>query len=195
MTINAISSSTTSFAGSNIGLDAEGQLALLVLEHQETQSKTAEQDKLLARQRYEDASDAQVAAMHAEADHVLLGALVQGVAAAGASTVQFVDIANDPCPQSLTKPVQEKPWGEAASAGVASAGPVLGRALGEAPAADDRADAQQESKVAARAQWQLDDANKAIEKADQARDKALDWLGAVNANQASAETGIIAGFA
>lgn len=181
--------SSAALTSSAVGLDAEGQLALLVLENEQTQSDAARQDKAVARERYVEAANRQVAAMHAEADHVLIGAIVQGACTVAATSVQLSDIAvSGDC-------ISEDPWSRAVAGGFSGLSPVLGKAVGDEPAAHDRADAKQASSLEQQAEWQLDDANKAIDEAKKSRDKALDWLTNVNANQASTETGIIAGFA
>lgn len=195
MIINSNGSSST-FARSSLGLDPEGQLALLVLENEQTQSDAARQDKSLARQRYVEAANDQVAAMHEEASHVWVGALVHGACTLTASTIQLGDIALKPELDPITeKPLPEEPWGEVVSAGFSGMAPVLGKAVGDEPAGHDRAEAKAASSLEQLAEWQLDDANKVLDDAKKAQDKALDWLAAVNANQASTETGIIAGFA
>lgn len=183
--MNVGSSTSVSFSSGGIDLDPEGRLAVLVLENQETRLHAANEDKLLARERYTDAANQEVEAMRDKADHLFVGALVQGAASISASAIQMRD-ALTPGRCQLD---------EVKAAAFTSIAPVLGRALGDSPAANDEADAKRASSLAEQARWQLDDANKVIDRSQQSQDKAIDWVSAVNANQASAETGIIAGFA
>lgn len=183
--MNVSNNTSVSFDSSGIGLDADGRLALMVLEQQQTQEDAARDDKLLARERYVEASNAEVEAMRDKADHLLTGAVVQGAFSLAGSSVQVRD-ALTPARDAME---------EAKAAAFNNAAPILGKAFGESPAAADEADAKHAASLAEQARWQLDDANKAIDKADKTQDKALDWASSVNANQASAETGIIAGLA
>jgi hypothetical protein len=174
-----------SFDALGVGLDPEGRLALLVLEQQQTQEDAARDDKALARDRYLAASNEEVEAMRDKADDIRLGSLVQGVASAAASGFQLAD---------AVQPGKDEVLAATAAFGHGSA-PVLGRYFGDSPAAAEDANAKHAASLAEQARWQLDDANKVIEKADKSQDKAIDWVSSVNANQASAETGIIAGLA
>lgn len=194
MTISNVSGAS-SFAQSGVGLDAEGQLALLVLETQDSQHAAATADKALARDRFIEASADQVAAMREEAEDIFIGACVQGATSLTASVIQFVDAAWEPKAEEGKPAPKEKPWGEISAGALNAASQPLGKMLGESPAAEDRADAKQAGTAAQQATWQLEDANDAVRKSEQRTDKALDWLASQAANQASTETGIIAGFA
>lgn len=194
MTISNVSG-PSSFAQSGLGLDAEGQFALLVLEAQDSQHAAAAADKTLARDRFIEASADEVTAMREEADDIFVGACVQGATSLIASGIQLGDAASEPEPGPDGKTPKEGPWCEIAAGGLNAAAQPLGKALGDSPAADDRADAKQAGSLAQQANWRLDDANDAVHESEQRTDKALDWLASQTANQASAETGIIAGFA
>ena len=194
MTISNVSGAS-SFAQSGVGLDAEGQLALLVLETQDSQHAAATADKALARDRFIEASADEVAAMRAEATHILIGACVQGASSMIAAGIQLGDAASEPKPGKDGKTPKEGPWCEIAAGAFNAAAQPLGKAFGDSPAAGDRADAKQAGTAAQQATWQLDDASDAARKAEQRTDKALDWLASESANRASAENGIIAGFA
>ena len=201
MTFSNISSAT-SFQQSGVGVDAEGQLALLALECEQTQQDAARDDKNIARQRFLDASDKEVAALRDEAHDILVGALVQGAATVTAASIQFGDALDEPCDhavlskdgKTLFTPT-EKPWGEVSSAVVTGSGQAIGKALGDSAAANDRADGKRASTSAQQAQWKLDDAQKTIDETSAHQDKATDWLGSESANRASSEAGIISGFA
>jgi hypothetical protein len=186
--MNVNGNSSASFRNSGLTLDPEGKLAVLILENQDVQEDAAHTDKDLARQHYLEASEREVAALRDKAGDILKGALVQGAAVLAASGVRVGDIGIDSGPQ-------EKPWGETGATALDGAAPVLGKYFGDAPAAQDDAEAKRAMTLAQQAEWQLDDANKVIDKVDATQTKALDWLSSVSANQASAETGIIAGFA
>ena len=194
MTISNVSGAS-SFAQSGVGLDAEGQLALLVLETQDSQHAAATADKALARDRFIEASADEVAAMREEAEDIFIGAMVQGATSLTASAIQFADAASEPEVEAGKPAPKEKPWGEISSGGLNAVSQPLGKLLGDSPAAGDRADARQASTAAQQATWQLDDASDAVRKSEQHTDKALDWLASESANRASTENGIIAGFA
>lgn len=183
--MNVAGSTSVSFSSAGIALDPEGRVAVLVLEQQQTQEDAAREDKALARQRFVEASNQEVESMRDKAGDIWKGAFVQGAATLTASTIQVRD--------ALTpgRDLME----EAKAAAASSAAPLLGKFFGDVPAAEEDANAKHASALAEQARWQLDDANQVIDKAETAQDKTLDWASSVNANQASAETGIIAGFA
>lgn len=183
--MNVNNNLSASFASSSFALDPEGRLALMVLEKQQTDEDSARDDKLLARERFVEASSAEVEAMRDKAGHLLLGAVVQGGATLAASSFQMWDAVDS----------GDSPKLKAAADFGHGTAPVLGRCFGDSPAAADDADAKHAASLAEQARWQLDDANKVIDQANETRDKALDWVSSVNASQASAETGIIAGLA
>lgn len=190
-------SSSPTFNSAGFDLDPQGQLALLMLEQEQTQSDAAKQDKAVARQNYMAAADKVVAEMHQEADHILLGAVVQGSCALAASGIQLGDAIKDPIdPKTgLIDPSKEKPWGEIGAGMCNATAQLMDKLLGQEPAANDRASAEQGRTHEKLAEWQLDDANKAIDHAQKSQDKAFEFVTTVNANNASAETAIIAGFA
>jgi hypothetical protein len=194
MTISNIGGAAT--FSQSVGLDAEGQLALLILESEETQQEVAAADKLLARDRFITASNAEVAAMHEEADHIMIGAAFQATASLTAASIQIGDALDEPECDALGRPLsKEAPWGEIGSSISNGMSQPLGEMLGASPAAHDRADAKRAGTAAQQATWQIDDATRAIDRSDEHQDKALDWLASESANKASTENGIIAGFA
>jgi hypothetical protein len=191
--------STTTFAQSGVGLDAEGQLALLVLESEQSHEEAGRADKTVARQQFLDASAKEVMALRDEAHDILVGALVQGAVTVTAASIQFGDALDEPgCVDKLGNPMEpakEKPWGEISAAFFNGSSQPLGKALGDSPAANDRADGKRAATAAQQAEWKLDDAQQAIDKSNSRQDKTLDFLQSDSANRASTETGIIAGFA
>jgi len=198
MTIGNINSTAT-FSQSRIALDADGQLALLVLESEQTQEDASRADKAIGRQQFLDASAKEVTALRDEARDILVGALVQGACTVTAASIQFADALDEPaCVDKaghLIVAAKEKPWGEISAALFSGSSQALGKALGDSPAASDRADGKRAATAAQQAEWKLDDAQHAIDKANARQDKALDFLSSETANKATTETGIIAGFA
>jgi len=186
---------STTFAPSGIGLDMEGQLALLVLENEDVRHDAAAEDKQVARERFIAASDKEVAAMHEEADDILTGAFVQGAVSLTAAGIQVGDALDAPNVDAAGREIRESLYAPIAAAACNALSQTLGKALGDSPAADDRADAKHAGTAAQQATWQLDDAKDVSRKAEERQNKALDWLTAEAANKASTETGIIAGFA
>jgi hypothetical protein len=188
MSIGTINS-TTSFAQSGVALDADGQLALLVLQNEQAQEDSSRGDKAIGRQQFLDASAKEVTALRDEAHDILVGALVQGACTVTAASIQFADALDEPACG------KEKPWGEISSAVASGSGPALGKVLGDSPAATDRADGKRASTDAQQAQWKIDDGQQAIDEANARRDKALDFVASESASKATTESGIIAGFA
>jgi len=194
MTISNVGAAATFQSG--VGLDARGQLALLILESAEARQEVASADKLLARDRFITASNAEVTAMHEEADDILIGATFQAAASLTAAAIQVGDALDEPECDALGNPLsKEGPWGEIGSSISNAMSEPLGRMLGDSPAANDRADAKRAATSAEQATWQIDDATRALDESDEQQDKALDWLASETANKASTENGIIAGFA
>lgn len=196
MTIGGIGSGVGAFPDLGIGLSSEGRLALLVLEHEETQQDTDRAAKSLARDQYVAASNAEVAALREEADDMRMSAFVQGATTMASAAIKFGDAWDEPkCdPTGEIFPIKEKPWAEIAAGACDGSTGVVGK-LFDASVADDRADGKQASQAAQLAEWGMADASDAIKKSDERQDKATDWLSASDANQASATAAIIAGFA
>jgi hypothetical protein len=194
MTMNTIGSSSA-FAHASAGLDAEGQLALLVLENQDASHQQAIADKARAREDYLEASQREVDAMHEEADHIWTGALVGGALTVAAAAVQVADVLIEPGVGADGKVPKEAPWAEIGAGVLNGTSQPAIKVFGDSPAADDRAEAKRAATSAAEANWRMDDAKEAIDKSQTRTDKVLDWLTSEGANRASIETGIIAGFA
>jgi hypothetical protein len=177
-----------------IGLSSEGRLALLVLEHEETQQDTDRAAKALARDQYVAASNAEVAALREEADDMRMSAFVQGATTLASAAIKFGDAWDEPKCDATGKIAKEKPWAEIAAGACDGSTGVVGK-LFDASVADDRADGKRASQAAQLAEWDMGDASDAIRKSDERQDKATDWLSASDANQASTTAAIIAGFA
>lgn len=190
MSISSIGSGAPAFTDLGIGLSSEGRLALLVLEHEETQQDTDHESKELARDQYISASNEEVAALRDEADDMLKSAFVQGALTLSSAAIKSYDICHEP---ECGAP-KEKPWGEIASGTCDGAAPAVGKYF-EASVSEDRADGKRASQAAQLAEWDMADAGEAIKKSDERQNKATDWLSASNANQASTTAAIIAGIA
>jgi hypothetical protein len=190
MTISNIGPSMT-FAEPGVGLDAEGRLALLILENQDARHQASSEDKAIARGRFLAASHEEVAAMHEEAHDILVGAFAQAAASVAAAAIQVGDVLDEPKCDAQ----KEKPWGEIGAATLNALSQPIGKYLGDSPAANDRAEAKRAGTLAQQATWQLDDATDAMHKSEQRQEKAMDWLASETADRASTESGIIAGFA
>jgi hypothetical protein len=195
MSISSIGSGAPAYADLGIGLSSEGRLALLVLEHEETQQDTDHASKALAREQYIAASDAEVAALRDEARDMRKSAFVQGALTLGSATIKVFDTLSEPeCDPITHETPEEKPWGEIASGTCDGAVPTFGKYF-ESSVSSDRADGKHASQAAKLAEWDMGDASDAIKKSDERQDKATEWLNASNANQASTAAAIIAGFA
>jgi hypothetical protein len=195
MTINTIGSSTSLYAAQPLLLDAEGQLAVLLLQTQEEQQVSDRESAALARARFIEASNEQVAAMHEEADAVRLGAYFQAGASAAAAGIQIGDELMPPECDKAGNLVAEKPWGEIGAAAANGASQPLGKLLGDAPAADARADAKRAATSAQLAEWDFADAKDALQQSDALEAKITEWLSAESSSQASASAAIISGLA
>jgi hypothetical protein len=195
MTINAIGSSTSLYAAQPLCLDTEGQLAVLLLQTQEEQQASDRESQALARARFIEASNERVAAMHEEADAVRLGAYFQAGASVAAAGIQIGDELMPPPCDKAGKVVAEKPWGEIGAAAANAASQPLGKLLGDAPAADARADAQRSATSAQLAEWDLANAKDALQQSDAKQDKITEWLSSETSSQANASAAIISGLA
>ena len=196
MTFNVTGSHAAFYSNPGLALDAEGELALLLLNKEETQQDVDRDSAALARERFVAASNVQVAAMHEEADAITRGAFFQAGAGLTAAGIQVGDVLVEPkCDPVTHKPQTEKPWGEISAGAANSLSEPLGKWLGDAPAADARADAKRAGTTAQQAEWQLSDAKAAIADSDEQQDKVTDWLSSESSSQQSTEQAIIAGLA
>lgn len=194
MTNLSIGSGSGIYSAQALALDAEGRLALLLLETQEAQQAFDRDDTALARERFVAAADAQVEAMHEEAECIRLGAYFQAGASVTAAGIQIGDVASpSPC-DALGRAIEE-PWGEIGAGVSQGVSQPLGSLLGAAPAADARADAQRAATSARQAEWQLSDADEAIERSDERQRQVTSWLSSQASARADARAAIIAGLA
>jgi hypothetical protein len=195
MTINGIGSGNSSFMHSAGALDADGQLALLVLKSEDAQQSAAREGAALARERYAAASEAEVQAMRDAADHLFVGAVLRGVCQLTAAAIQFGDATDSPgvCRDGREK--YEAPFCESGAAAATAASEPLAVFFGDSEAKNDEADAKREGTTATLAQSDLSDAKEAIKQSQDRQVSSTDWLASESANRASASSAIIAGFA
>ena len=195
MTSSTITSSTSIYSAQALALDSEGQLAVLLLETEESEQAVERDNLALARTRFIEASNDQVADMHAEADAVRLGAYFQAGASLTAAAIQVGDVGMPPECDELGKTMVEEPWGEIGAGLGNGLSQPLGKLLGDAPAADARADAKRAATAAQQAEWQLDDAQKALGRSDEQQEQVTSWLSSQATSHADARSAIIAGLA
>jgi hypothetical protein len=195
MTTSSIGPSAGLYSAQSLALDAEGQLAVLLLETQEAEQEVDRDNLALARSRFVEASNAQVEAMRDEADHILVGAVFEAGASLTAAGIQAGDVLMPEECDASGKLLAEKPWGEICAGGTNGLSAPLGAALGDAPAADARADAKRAGTSAQQAEWQLSDAKDAIARSDEQQDKVTEWLRSQATSEANATAAIIAGIA
>lgn len=185
MTISGVSQ----FSHAGASLDASSQLAVLVLEQQEQQQDSDRQDMSLARASYIAESNAQVEAMHDQADATRLGAFVQA-GFSGASAAIQLDLCLAPPESQKTETLMK------IGAGVLNEMSALaGKYVGDAAATDAQAVAKHHESLAKQAEWDLSDAKSAIDRSDKRQDQALQWLATEASAKAEASSSIIAGLA
>lgn len=195
MSISSIGGGAPVFTDLGIGLSSEGRLALLVLEHEETQQDGDRDAKALARDQYLAASNEQVAALRDEADDLLKSAFVQGALTLTSAAIKVGDALDEPkCDLDTGKTPQEKPWAEISAGACEGTAPAVGKYF-DASVAGDRAEGMRASQAAKVAEWDMADSSDAIKKSDERQDKTTNWLDTSNASQASTTAAIIAGFA
>lgn len=173
----------------------EAQLAVLVLENQDLEQRIDQQTLDQARRSFVEHSAAQIRAMRKEAEHIARGALLEaGAIATGAA----LDGAGAYC--AATAPagakVPEADYlhgaGQTWSGGVPS---VLGKFVGDSPAARDRADAKQAELAAKQDEWQLDDRKDAIQKSQGQQQQAIEWLSKLVDTEAAAGQAVLSSLA
>jgi hypothetical protein len=155
-----------------------GQLAVMMLETEESQKQVSRDMLEAARQDFADALADQVRAMRAAADAKYHGALAQVVLSVGAAGFGFASLnAGERSPEAVTS----KGLGDIAQ----PVGTMLSKTYGEADAA--QAEGAQKG-----AQWRIDDARDDIEESDALQDKALDWLASIVEQDAATMNAILA---
>jgi hypothetical protein len=167
----------------------EARVALLVLNSEDAQQAAQQQTVELSRERFIEASAAEVAAMRDEAEHLFAGALMRaGVSLAGVG-LQVVAVqaeadatlaaAGAKCDLDKARQLASaKAWSSWQAAGSAAAqglAPAVESALGSL-AADARADAAQASKEAELAKWDLEDGEAVLRASAADQQRAVDWL-------------------
>ena len=188
MSISGIHSSTTF-------VTPEARIALMALENEDQQQAIDQEGVDLARHRFVDQSNAEVAAMREEASDILTGALIQtGVLVAGAALQGYaLSQGADAC-----NAVDRKKWEVVGSLGASASqglSPALEKALGESPAAGDRADAKQAATAAKQAEWELRDRKDAIDRSREDQRQATEWLGRLLEQDAASSSAVLSTLA
>lgn len=192
MSIASIASGGSAFASSGIASSNEGRLALMMLEHEDSQQQADRIEKGMARSQYVAATNDEVEALEDEASHTRLGAVVGAAAGVASAGIQLGDACSEPCDTEGAG--EEKPWGEIA-AGLSGTGGGFTTKLFDSAATEDRAEGKRAQQSAQLAEWDLSEAKDAIEQSQRRQDKATDWLSANSSNAASTMSAIIAGLA
>jgi hypothetical protein len=188
MTIGSIQSST-SFT------TPAARIALMALENEEQQQAIDQEGVDLARRRFVEQSAAEVAAMREESSDILTGALIQtGVLVAGAA-LQGYALSNETAACNVA---DEKKWKTVGSIGASASqglSPALDKALGESPAAADRADAKQAATAAQQAEWELSDRKNAIDRSRDDQRQATEWLRRLVEQDAASSSAVLSTLA
>jgi hypothetical protein len=174
----------------------EAQLAVLVLENQEQQQEINQQVVDSARHDFVEHSQQQIEAMRVEADDIAKGAYFEAAAMATGAALQGLAVYE----QGKCLPNEKVPagWdmvrgmGASATNGLSS---VLGKALGDSPAADDRADAKQAETAAKQDEWELEDRKGAIQKSEGQQQQAVEWLGKLVDTEAASNQALLSSMA
>jgi hypothetical protein len=173
----------------------EARVALLALESEEQQQAIDQQGVELARRRFVEHSAAEVAAMREEASDILTGALIQtGVLVAGAA-LQGYSLSRE---TAACNAADEKTWKTVGSIGASASqglSPALEDALGQSPAAGDRADAKQAATAAQRAEWELSDRKSAVDRSRDDQRQATEWLQRLVEHDAASMTAVLSTLA
>ncbi len=184
MTISAIGSGGGAFAshasvqdGSFASLASE--IAVLMLETQEDQKQCEREQLSIAREEFSAALDDEVAALKAEADAGFRGAVLQaGLSAAGSGLSLW----------GVGRELERPTWQEKAGDGLDRLAKPLGEMASQSYGAATAKAAEGEQTAA---KWQLDDARQALDDANAAQSKALDWLGSMVDGDAATMSAIL----
>jgi hypothetical protein len=143
-----------------------GQLAVLMLENEQTQKDADRESLSSAREAFAEALADEVAALREQADATRTGALVEGSIGVASGALGVWGSARE-CDEL------ENPWQGPASAGLGKLADPLGQYASHNHGA---ADAKSAQGVQALASWEVEDRRQDIQAAGALQDKALDWL-------------------
>jgi len=178
-----------------------GELAVLLLENEETQAQTSRLQRDAARESYLDQGQQQVDALHAAASASRSGALLSASLSIAGGACQIAGASFQF--QADVGPSQGACIGEVAadqraatilgSLGSTSSklADPLKSIVGDSVAEDYQARAKQHEMLAAQAQWQASDASSEMDKASQRADKELDLVREIQSEQNSATNAVI----
>jgi len=185
-------------AADEVASDPTIELALRLMD---SDFERGEQDRArieTARANQSRAMDAQVAALREAAEHMLIGAAVQGSFGIASGTCAFVAAAIGPAPADPKHPTQQdviakntaEKWSAVATGFSNTAAPV-GKLFGDSPAGDDQADAQQARNDAERAGWVADDARSHRERTQRNVDRTQDFASNMIQGEEQTNTAIL----
>lgn len=182
---------------SNVCLTPEAQIAVMVLQNEDQQQEINQQEMATARRDFIAHSSQEVAAMHAEADHIALGAWTEaGITLAG-TAIQGAAIYGE-AKYSLTNKAASETWANVRACAVSTSGGLasaVSKGLGDSPAADDRAEAKEFSTAAKQDEWTLEDRKNAIHESQASQRQATDWLSKLVEKDAATTTAVLSSLA
>ena len=193
MSISGINSGSFS----NVCLTPEAQIAVMVLRNEDQQQEINQQEMSAARRDFVAHSSQEVAAMHAEADHIELGAWAEVGITVGGAVIQGVAIYGEGKNSTPSKAASET-WSNVRACAASTTGGLasaINKALGDSPAADDRADAKQFSTAAQQDEWTLEDRKNAIHQSQASQQQATEWLSKLVDKDAATTTAVLSSLA
>jgi len=155
-----------------------GELAVLMLNTQEQQKQTEQQQLDSARHDYTEALSHEVEALKAEADAAFRGACLEGSLAIASGTFGVVG-ATRKC---------DHPWQTSLSDGLGKLAHPLGTAVSKTYGAADAKSAEGAEQAA---KWQIDDAHDAIKDGSANQNKVLDWVSSLSDRDAATTAAIL----
>jgi hypothetical protein len=158
-----------------------GRLAGLMLESEEAHKQIERESLSAARQEYAVALSDEVEALREQADAARTSALVEGSIGVAAGALGVWGSARE-CDEL------KNPWQGPAASGLAKLSSPLGEYVSHNYGA---ADAKAATGAREQASWQMDDARQAIERADVAQDKAVEWVSSLIGQEAAVASAIL----
>lgn len=143
------------------------ELAVLMLENESQQEKSARLERDAARQSYLDYSQKQVDELHSAADATRVGALASAAFSVGSGAAMLAGAGT--CGGAAKK------WDALAKTTGSLAQPA-NALLGEAPAGHARASAKEYETSAEQAKWDAGDVSETLQKLQRSSDKVLDFM-------------------
>jgi hypothetical protein len=187
--------SSTTFASS------VSDLAVLLIESEDTQAESAKLQRDAARQSFLDNAQQQVDALHDAASATMTGAFIGaslsiagGACQIGAASFQYdVDMGkahNDCLSEIASNQLNANIYGDMGQISAKLADPTKS-IVGDSTAEGFQAEAKRHETLAEQAKWQASDASTAIDKAEKRGDKLLDSLQGIQQDENSSANAII----